>query len=229
MPEPNQTPELAPVPVTGLPVPQFSTAEYAHIPGTERCRVCGNFISGEYYRANGQMVCSVCGFQLRSGQPADSHAAFVRGLALGIGAAIVGLVVYSAFTIITHIYLGYLAVGVGWLIGKAIMKGSNGIGGRHYQITAVALTYFSISLAEVPIFISAVMHNPKFHISVGRLIAVAWPTLLWRGLASPFLNLAQPFQGALGLLILFVGIRFAWQFTAARALPIDGPFPVNAG
>jgi hypothetical protein len=233
MPDFNQTPpEFAPAPpppapsAETLPVPQFSTAEYAHVPGTERCRVCGNLISGEYYRVNGQMVCAVCGYQAASGQPKDSHTAFLRGILLGFGAAIVGLAVYSAFTIATHIYLGYLALGVGWFVGKAIMKGSNGLGGLHYQIAALALTYFSISVAAVPILIHAVMQNPRYKFSVGQLIMAAWPKLLWNGIASPFLRLQNPFQGALGLLILFVALRIAWQVTAPKPVPIDGPFPV---
>jgi hypothetical protein len=30
--------------------------------------------------------------------------------------------------------------------------------------------------------------------------------------------------GLIGLVILFVGMRFAWRFTAARPLQIFGPF-----
>ena len=36
-------------------------------------------------------------------------------------------------------------------IEKAIMKGTNGIGGRRYQIAAVALTYAAVSLSAIPI------------------------------------------------------------------------------
>jgi len=37
------------------------------------------------------------------------------------------------------------------------------------------------------------------------------------GLASPFLDLASdPFEGFLGRVILFVGMRFGWRFTAPR-------------
>jgi hypothetical protein len=149
---------IAPMP--SADVPQFSTAEYAHIPGTERCRVCGDPISGEYFRINSQMACSKCGAGARDGQPADSHAAWMRGLLLGAGAAIIGLMVYAAFTIITNLYLGYLALGVGWFVGKAMMKGSHGMGGRRYQVAAVALTYFAISLAEIPIWLAYEMKHP---------------------------------------------------------------------
>jgi hypothetical protein len=140
-------------------VPQFATAEYAHIPGTERCRFCGNTISGEYFRINSQMACSTCGTRIRAGQPTDSHKAFARGLLFGIGAALLGMAVYATFTIVTNFYLGYVALGVGWLVGTAINKGANGIGGRRYQIAAVALTYAAISISAIPIWIAGSMKH----------------------------------------------------------------------
>jgi hypothetical protein len=48
------------------------------------------------------------------------------------------------------------------------------------------------------------------------------------GLASPFLELQDPFHGIIGLVILFVGIRFAWQQTAAPKIDIVGPFQGRA-
>jgi len=235
-------------PATVSAAPQFSTAEYAHIPGTERCRICGNLVSGEYYRINNQMACSNCAQQAQAGQPTDSHAAFLRGLLLGIGAAIVGLIAYATFTIVTGWYLGYIALGVGWFVAKAIAKGSNGLGGRRYQIAAVLLTYTAISMAAIPIGISyAIKHQhapvakqqsanpfpedsqavhptaqPKPSINWGSLIG----QLLIMGLAEPFLALQDPLHGAIGLFILFIGLRIAWTLTAAKPLDVDGPYSV---
>jgi predicted lipid-binding transport protein (Tim44 family) len=50
--------------------------------------------------------------------------------------------------------------------------------------------------------------------------------LAYIGLASPFLELAQnPVAGLIGLLILAVGIRIAWQITGAPGTPfVSGPF-----
>jgi hypothetical protein len=44
------------------------------------------------------------------------------------------------------------------------------------------------------------------------------------GLASPFLALEDPLHGAIGLLILFVGIRIAWKIAAGISIQILGPF-----
>jgi hypothetical protein len=45
------------------------------------------------------------------------------------------------------------------------------------------------------------------------------------GLASPFIELTGNFfWGAIGLLILFWGMRIAWRITAGRRFEIYGPF-----
>ena len=49
-------------------------------------------------------------------------------------------------------------------------------------------------------------------------------TLLFYGLASPFLGLQNPVNGVLGLIILLVGIRIAWRLTTAPQIDILGPF-----
>jgi hypothetical protein len=243
--------EAEKAPVQGTDMPQFATAEYAHIPGTERCRICNNVIFDDYYRVNNQMACAKCAGEARQGQPSDSHAAFARALLMGGGAALLGMALYAAFTITTNFYFGYIALGVGWLVAKAILKGSNGIGGRRYQISAVLLTYAAISVAAVPIQIAGVLKHPKetvaeqkqddattansadgsagndaqpFRSSTG--LGGLLVQLVLHGLASPFLELEDPVHGLIGLVILFVGLRIAYQMTAARPLEVDGPYRV---
>jgi hypothetical protein len=238
-------------------VPQFATAEYAST--GERCKSCNQPVSGSYFRINGALACERCTTQLQSQIPKDSHAAFVKAILFGVGAAILGLILYAAFTIITSIRIVYVSLAVGWLVGKAMHQGSNGVGGRRYQITAALLTYAAVSMAAIPIAIAFNQKNkppkstqvqtspsspqpssadpnsseadapsddqtssssakPKmsFFTAIGTLALV--------GLASPFLALEDPFHGAIGLIILFVGIRFAWKQTAAPPLDIIGPF-----
>ena len=216
--------ETEKLPALGSDVPQFATAEYAHIPGTERCRICSGKIFNDYYRVNNQMACAKCAGEAREGQPSDSHAAFFRGLLLGIGAAILALILYATFTIVTDFYLGFIALGVGWLVAKAMLKGSNGIGGRRYQIAAVLLTYAAISVAAVPIGIAGAIKQTPAQLNLGEF----GMKLLMRGLASPFLDLQDPLHGLIGLVILFVGLRIAFQLTAARPLDVDGPYRVTA-
>ncbi|MGA9393240.1 MAG: hypothetical protein WBV69_22615 [Candidatus Sulfotelmatobacter sp.] len=219
----------------------------------------------------------------------DSHAAFARGLLFGIGAAIVGMVLYAAFTIMTGLLVGYVSLAVGWMIGKAMMKGSNGIGGRRYQVAAILLTYAAVSMAAVPIAI----HYARQHISssparrfqpeqapkqnlqneqrqleqeFGNRKPLPTPTpeivppsdranvapstlaieqnqhpaeiptrqrisrseailrLALLGLFSPFWEAGPNLSWIIGLVILFVGMRFAWTITAGRPVELFGPF-----
>src|SRR6478609_8001653 len=229
--------------------PQFTTAEYSGTSQGDRCVSCNHPITTRYFRVNTRMACEACVQELQRQQPKDSHAGYVRGLLFGIGAAIVGMIFYAGFTILTGLYIGYVSLAVGWLVGKAIMLGSKGIGGRRYQIAAVILTYAAVSLAAVPIAISYQLKaksqtesvqpqqqqqstadaensqpdqaQPKPKLSFGAAIL----QLLVIGLASPFLELQDPLHGIIGLVILMVGIRIAWQITAgSRRANIDGPY-----
>ena len=141
--------------------PQFGTAEYKSASGPDRCKSCQLELNGAYFRINGMLACEKCTRQLQAQTPKDTHSAFVRGILFGVGGAIAGLILYSAFGILTGIVIGYAALAVGWLIGTAIKKGSNGIGGRRYQIAAVALTYAAVSLSAIPIQISYIVKNRK--------------------------------------------------------------------
>lgn len=238
--------------------PQFGTAEYKSASGPDRCKSCQQELSGAYFRINGLLACEKCTRQLQAQTPKDTHAAYVRGILFGVGGAIVGLILYSAFGIATGIRLGYIALAVGWLVGTAIKKGSNGIGGRRYQIAAVALTYAAVSLSAIPVGIYYIVKeknaaqisrppvsSPASHATApgsaspqddppasGQrstpTLTSAAGVLLFAGLASPFLELSEGVSGLIGLVIIFVGIRIAWKMTGAAPLEVLGPFQANA-
>ena len=206
--------------------PQFSTAEYSQQPATqqpgpERCSLCGNPLATEYYRVRGHAACASCTATTAQNylNPPVDPGAFARALLLGALAAIVGLIAYAAFTIATGFYVGYIALGVGYLVAKAMKLASGGLGGRPYQIAAVILTYLSIALAEIPIGLWH--YHAKYPAS--RLFA-AGLALLPRGLASPFLEMRDPIHGILGAVILVIGLRIAWRLAAAERPAVEGPF-----
>jgi hypothetical protein len=138
---------------------------------------------------------------------------FMLALTYGLGAAIVGSLIYAAFTIVTHIEIGYLAVGVGYLIGKAMLYAEGGAGGRRFQIAAAILTYFAVSMAAVPEILYSIHKNGHdiSHISGRGMLFLAK-----YGILSPFLELENGIGGFIGLFILFIGIRAAWNLTADR-------------
>lgn len=218
--------------------PQFATAEYSPKSSTLTCVACKQPISAAYFQIKGAPVCAACTEKLRAQMPRDSHAAFARSLVFGVAGALVGLVLYVVFALATGLIIGWVSLAVGYIVGKAMHMGSGGVGGRRYQVVAVLLTYFAVSMSAVPIAIEqSRMHDraqvqsaetttqPRAHVS-GRTIAV----LAVVGIASPILDLRDPVQGLIGLIILFVGIRFAWRFTAGPTLNISGPYTaVSAG
>ena len=253
--------------------PQFNTAQYSATPsspsGPDRCFSCTQPIAGQYYRVNGKVACNGCAERLRQEKP-NTHAAFMRGLLFGAAAALVGLILYAGFTIATGFYIGYVALGVGWMVGKAIMAGSRGIGGRRFQIAAVLLTYFAISMSIIPIAIHHIYRQgqnsespaikkqpsatPQSSATGGETTATggdatpnqepseeskskpsmsfgaAVGTMLWIGLASPFLELQDPVHGVIGLIILLVGIRIAWKITQddGHLTQVEGPYNTSA-
>jgi uncharacterized protein (DUF983 family) len=231
--------------------PQRSPA--AAGPG-DACKACGQTISGAWYRVNDAPVCATCAERLQRELPQDSHQAFVRGFMFGVGAAVIGFMLYVGFAIATGLVIGYVSLAVGYLVGKGLSFGSRGVGGRRYQIAALVLTYMAVSLAAVPIAISMHMQHQSVAHSTQVIGAPAVPvtseapapvaapagapaaaapppmsfgralgSLTVLGLASPFLELADPVHGIIGLIILLVGLRIAWRLTAARRLEISGP------
>lgn len=197
------------------PSPQFGTAEYVGKPGGDHCHFCHQPIGGSYYRVNSSMACASCAERVRTELGFDSSSAFMRSVLFGLGAAVLGAVLYAAFMIITHISLGYAALAVGWMVGKAMVKGSGGITGRRYQVIAAILTYVACTIARVPVW----MHfNPELNLS-------SIVPLVVDALVSPFTRFGDNlFGGVIGLVILFVGVSIAVKLTAPKAVTVDGPF-----
>ena len=196
------------------PSPQFGTAEYVGSPGGDHCQFCHQPIGTSYFRVNAAMSCPSCAQKARTELGMDTAGAFSRSLLFGVGAAILGLILYATFMIVTGISLGYATLAVGWMVGKAMLKGSNGVAGRRYQIAAAILTYVASTLARVPIWIH---YRPEL---IGFI-----PTLIPRALVFPFSRFADnPFGGVIGLVILFAGVSIAARLMAQKPVVIDGPF-----
>lgn len=197
-------------------IPQFSTAEYRQESPTQLCGICRKPIGVRSFVVDSKLACAQCAARGSASLASDSPTLFAQSLIFGAGAAILGLTFYAAFTIVTHLYIGYVALAVGWLVAKAMMMGSKGAGGTRYQLAAVVLTYAAISLASVPILVARTMQQGDTHIDWS---SVAGQLAVW-GIASPFLQLQRGVSGVIGLVILFVGLRVAYKMTAGGRKPI---------
>jgi hypothetical protein len=189
----------------------------------------------------------------------DSKKSFAGGLLVGIGGAILGLILFAAVGIIFELQIGFVSLAVGWIVGRAVLLGSGNVGGRRYQIMAALLTYAAVSMSVIPLVVwnvatgdakveskdaknaepsgaqpGADSSNPADGTKESADSASASSAvvavigilgyLAVIGLASPFLELAEPVSGIIGLVILFVGIRIAWQMTAGAGIAVRGPY-----
>jgi hypothetical protein len=145
---------------------------------------------------------------------------FARSLAFGAVGAVIGAIVYAAFILITHIQIGYLAIGVAYLVAKAMMMGSKGRGGRTYQVSAIVLTCCAVALGNALMLWWNVRSRGTVPLSIHNLIIFAR-----YGFMEPFLEFQDsPGSALLGLFILFIGLRAAWRMSSGIPGSVRHPF-----
>jgi hypothetical protein len=149
-----------PTPV--LPADGLRFDQPARGPGTPACARCQAPIAEAYYEVNGHVVCPGCKTALERAPAGSGASRMMRATAFGLGAAVLGAGIYYAILAATGYEIGLVAILVGWLVGRAVHKGSDGAGGWAYQSLAVGLTYLAIVSTYVPfIFKSGTDNSPK--------------------------------------------------------------------
>jgi hypothetical protein len=109
---------------------------------------------------------------------------------------------------------GIISIAIGWLVGKAVRHGSDGRGGRRYQLLAAFLAYTSICGAY-----AADIWNHLGTPDFGQIIH-----LLVMAYALPFLG---GFQNIVGLLIIAFGVWQAWAMNRPLVIEVTGPHPIG--
>ena len=139
---------------------------------------------------------------------------FPKALLFGAVAAILGCLAYAAFTIVTHITIGFVALFLGAFIAKAMLRATDGVGGRKYQIAAVVLTYLSVSMADV---VELLWQLRAKGMDLSHISTKGYAILVKFGLESPFLDLKDSFfSGLIGLFILYLAMQSAWKVAAGK-------------
>jgi hypothetical protein len=117
-------------------------------------------------------------------------------------------------------------------VGFGVRWGSGGVGGRGYQVLAVAITYVAIVSTYVPFFveearkqIEAAETAPVEPEATARTFFVALAAVILFVLASPFL---AGLQNVIGILIIGFALYEAWRVNAYTPLQIEGPFQIGA-
>jgi len=190
-----------------------------------RCVACKGAIPDEYFAVRGQTVCRSCRDRI-AGQLATTPLNLPKSTLFGLGGAIAGAVIYYAVAAIANVEIGLVAIAAGWLVGRAMQIGGGGGGGTAFQIMAASLTYLSVAVAYLAVRVHAVVEGTGM--SVVEAVAAISRRSPLSVIGLPLTeNLADLPMGALGLLIVGVGVYQAWRMTAKVVLTFEGPFRVG--
>jgi hypothetical protein len=118
-----------------------------------KCSRCEAPLRTEYFHVNGGVTCAACKDAVEIATEAARKRSrgtgpVMRALLFGLGASILGAVIYFAIWKLTDGWeFGLISILIGFMVGTAVMKGSRSHGGRRFQVLAVLLTYFAIGLS----------------------------------------------------------------------------------
>ena len=129
---------------------------------TMACTTCTMPITESYYDVDGHSVCAECKNKaVRENEPARGAGAFFKAFFYGGIAAVLGAAIYYAFAAFLNIEWALVTIIIGFMVGAAIRKGTDGKGGRKYQVMAVFLTYVAVGLAFTPFAVQGIMESAK--------------------------------------------------------------------
>src|SRR5579862_8496462 len=109
---------------------QFDRAETSRPPAElAPCAACKRPIGSDYYLVRSARICTSCRESLKKELAAGSGAGRLQKAAfLGLLAALVGGGLWALFIFTPHLMMGFIGVGLGYLVGTAVRKGSGGRG-----------------------------------------------------------------------------------------------------
>lgn len=121
-------------------------------------------------------------------------------------ASVVGGIIWGLITIVTNYEIGFVAVGVGFLAGLAVVKLSGGKKGVQLQVAAVIASLIGILIGKYIFFVHAV--GQALTKQLGTQVALSYfsPTGMGLFLGNPALTF-----GAFDILWVFLAAGVAWQ------------------
>ena len=224
---------------------QFDRAEYADASASApACGLCQKALADAYFEVNGQTMCAGCTDEVRQAHGVEpGKGGFVMAVGAGIGAGILGALLYYAVLALSGYEFGLIAIVVGLLVGRAVRWGSGGRGGRRYQVIAVGLTYLAIVSCYVPFIFQGLAESPSNQAGEATAgaadkapVASEQPPATAGGivialalfgaivLASPFL---AGFENIIGWLIIGFALYEAWKVNRRVHVEVAGPFAIT--
>ena len=239
----SAAPDPTPLPATDEL--QFQRAEY--VGAGPDCAFCKKPAGPTYYQVGKAVACPGCAAQLHRLQTRPDRSLMFRAALYGLGAAIAGSILFALISL-TGFQFSIVAILVGYMVGKAMVRATRGRSSRACQVMAVVLTYGAITTSYLPLMISTAV---KQHKASGKTAAKAGPAaqrgpvnpgaavaglgaaivvLVGFSMILPFLVLAHsPLSGLINLVIIFIGLSKAWRLTTPFRAPILGPYTGAAG
>ena len=156
--------------IPSQPVPpddlQFTTAEPASDQpvanlGGQNCVVCTRPIESTYFAVGDKLICPGCRDRLMAPPAGTKIGRLVKATVFGVAAGLVGAAIWYAIRRAAHLEIGLVAILLGWMVGKAVHRGSNFSGGLGYQILAVLITYSCIASTYAPDIVEAIIKSRR--------------------------------------------------------------------
>lgn len=182
------------------------------------CAQCQQEVpAGHYYSYKGRkgadvFLCSACRDQAEQAlQTETQHPNVLMALACGVLAGLVAGAVWYLIVVITSYEIGYVAIGVGYLIGFAVHLGAGRKRGGSLQALSVGVTLVSLLVANYFTFLHFLRQyllEQKTEGYAGEFFFVSpFEPTFWQNLVSP-----------IGLLIWAIALYAAFSVPKPRRL-----------
>jgi hypothetical protein len=223
------------------------------------CAACHQLIASSYYVVNGNVTCEPCRTHIVTEWNRSSpRGRFGKALGLGLVAAVLGAGLYFGIAALTGYEFGLVAVVLGLMVGGAVRKGSNGRGGRRYQLLAVFLTYTAVVVTDSSLIArelgkeitaradsarardaspmatataatAATSPHSATTRSPGRTVFLGLVGLVLLVLLAYAAPIVIGIANPMHLLIAAFALYEAWKLNHGGALRMTGPYRIGAG
>ena len=188
--------------------------------GGEVCAQCSKALTSDDRVASGdRLFCRSCYATLRQELASAvsemstnvNWAGAVTGAVLG---GILGALIWWGFTVLTHIALGLVAIGIGFLVGHGTVRLSGGKRTAGLQALSVGVALASFLIAVYLVNMSLI--NEAFA-KEGQALRIAFPPES----AQLFVRVVAADFGIMDLVFLAIVVYEAWKIPRPIALPAD--------
>ena len=179
-----------------------------------KCAKCGKEITVEerhsFEGENGEDIyfCNTCMEEINKELEEETKNPNMLGaIALGSIAGIIGCIIWFIITSATKTSFGILAIGLGWLIGKAVSLGAGNKKGLNLQLLAAGIMIVFLLLSEYLIYLYLLGKEPNLNMSVPVLFAQIISSGMFLKMLVLFIKWAV---SPIGLIIWGFGIYMAY-------------------